>query len=140
MEPWQHHFQNLMTNAEICFDDKDYEGARLLYQEAFKLIPDPKREFDESTQAIGALADCFFFMHDYKKAKAALDDVLLCPGGAANPFIRLRRGQVFQKTGDIQKARTELTTAYLNGGTDVFKGEEEFLALISDVVSELRKL
>ncbi|QDT78599.1 Tetratricopeptide repeat protein [Gimesia maris] len=139
MEGWQHHFKNLMTDGELCFDGEDYEGARQLYQEAFKLIPEPKREFNESTQVIGALADCFYFLEDYEKAKVALDDILLCPGGAANPFIRLRRGQVFHRTGDDEKARTELTTAFLNGGTDVFEGEEEFLDLISDVVSGMKQ-
>ncbi len=139
MEGWQHHFQNVMADGEICFDGGDFEGARQLYQEAFKLIPEPKREFAESTQAIGALADCFYFLEDFEKAKAALDDILLCPGAAANPFIRLRRGQVFHRTGDTEKARAELTTAYLNGGTDVFKDEEEYLELISDVVSGLPK-
>ena len=137
MEGWQHHFNNLMSDGEICFNDSDFEGARLLYQEAFKLIPEPKREADESTRAVGALADCFFFLKDYEKARAALDDALLCPGGAANPFIRLRRGQVFHFLGDQEKARTELTTAYMNGGRDVFKDEEEFLEIISDVVSQL---
>lgn len=139
MEGWQHHFRNVMADGETCFNGSDYEGARQLYQEAFKLIPEPKREFAESTEVIGALADCFYFLQDYEKAKAALDDILLCPGGAANPFVRLRRGQVFHRTGDIEKARTELTTAFLNGGTDVFNGEGEYLDLISDVVSGLPK-
>lgn len=139
MEGWQRHFQNVMTSGEICFDGGDYEGALQFYQEAFKLIPKPKREFAESTQAIGALADCFYFLKDFEKAKAALEDILLCPGGAANPFIRLRRGQVFHRTGDTEKARSELTLAFLNGGKDVFEDEEEFLELISDVVSQLPK-
>ncbi len=139
MEGWQHHLQNLMADGEICFDGEDYKGASRYFQDAFKLVPEPKREFEESTQAIGALADCFYFLGDYEKAQAALDDVLLCPGGAANPFVRLRRGQVFHGIGESEKARIELTTAFLNGGTDVFDGEEEFLDLISDVVSQLPK-
>ncbi len=137
MEGWQHHFHYVMSDGEICFDGEDFDGARRFYQDAFKLIPDPKRERGESTQAIAALADCFFVLKDYEKARLALDDVLLCPGGAANPFIRLRRGQVFHLLGNKEQARTELTTAYLNGGRDVFEGEEEYLDLISDIVAGL---
>lgn len=55
-----------MADGEICFDDKDYEGAVQRYQEAFKLIPESKRECSESTQVIGALADCFYFLEDYE--------------------------------------------------------------------------
>lgn len=66
MDNWQHHFQNVMADGEICFDDKDYEGAVQRYQEAFKLIPESKRECSESTQVIGALADCFYFLEDYE--------------------------------------------------------------------------
>jgi len=139
MESWQHYFQNIMADGEICFDGGDYEGANQLYREAFKLIPEPKREFAESTQVIGALADCFYHLGDLEKTQAALDDILLCPGGAANPFLRLRRGQVFHQMGNIEKARTELTAAFLNGGVEVFKNEEEYLELISDVVSGLPK-
>jgi hypothetical protein len=128
-----------MADGEICFNGKDYEGARQFYEDAFKLIPEPKRDYSESTQVISALGDCFFFLRDYGKAKAALDDVLLCPGGAANPFVRLRRGQVFHLIGDNERARTELTTAYLNGGREVFEGEEDYLRLISDVVPSLPK-
>lgn len=137
MEGWQHHFQNVMADGEIWFGGEDYEGAREFFQEAFKLIPEPQYEYSESTQAIGALADCFYFLEDFKKARAALEDILICPGGAGNPFIRLRRGQVFHRLGDLEKARVELTTAYLNGGRDVFEDEAEYLNLISDVISEL---
>lgn len=125
-----------MADGEVWFEGGDFENAREFYERAFKLIPEPKQEFHESTQVIGALADCFYFLKDYNKALAALEDVLRCPGGGANPFIRLRRGQVYHHLGDSKKAGIELTTAYFNGGTEVFEGEEEYLALISDVVSE----
>ena len=137
MEGWQHHFQNVMSDGELWFDGGDLEEARQFFLDAFKLIPEPKQEFVEATQAIGALADCFFLLKDFEKAQAALDDVLLCPGGAENPFIRLRRGQVFHLTGDFSRSRLELMTAYLNGGKDVFRGEEEYFQLISDIVAGL---
>ncbi|QDU80463.1 hypothetical protein Pla110_21930 [Polystyrenella longa] len=137
MESWQYQFRNLMTDGELCFDGEDYEAERLLFQDASKLIPDPKRDHEEATQAIGAIADCFYKLRECAKAQAALNDILLCPGGASNPFIRLRRGQVFHQLGDPEKARTGLTTAFLNGGSEVFDGETEYLELISDVVSQL---
>ena len=138
MEPWQHHFENLMSDGEMLFGSEDYDGARSYFQNAFKLIPEPKQEYNETTRAIAGLADCFYFLKDYAKAQAALDDVMACPGGAANPFIQLRRGQVKHLTGNLEQARIELTTAYLNGGLEVFEGEDEYLALISDVVDQLK--
>lgn len=137
MEGWQHLFQNLMNDGEPPFQANDYETARQIFQAAHKLIPQPRDAYQESTQALGALADCFYFLEDYHQARLVLEDLLRCPGGAANPFLRLRRGQVFHRLGDTDQARVELTTAYLNGGREVFAGEEEYLALIADVVAEL---
>ncbi|QDU95481.1 tetratricopeptide repeat protein [Lignipirellula cremea] len=137
MEVWQHRFENHMSDGEMRFGGQDYEGARLYFQDAFKIVPEPKREYHETTRAITALADCFYHLKDYSKAQAALDDVEACPGGAANPFVQLRRGQVAQLLGNTEQARIELTTAYLNGGRELFEGEDEYLDLIADVVAEL---
>lgn len=134
MKPWQHLFQTAMADGETYFNAGEYHRARLLFQEAYERIPEPQRNYAESTQALSGLADCFYFLENYEKAKGLLDDVLFCPGGAASPTVRLRRGQVFFKTGDVEKAKMELTAAYLNGGMAIFHNEEECMQLIADVI------
>jgi tetratricopeptide (TPR) repeat protein len=123
-----------MIDAEVCFDGKDYEGALEYFQSGFKIIPEPQNKYEETTSVIGAIADCFYSLKDFEKAEQALRDVLLCPGGADNPFIRLRRGQVYHYLGNREQARTELTTAFLNGGLEIFEGEDEFKEIIADVI------
>ncbi len=139
MNPWQHHFQNVMRDGETCFDGDDLSGAQQYFEEALSLIPEPKQKHAEATQVVVALADCLCRLGEYEKAMFALDDALLCPGGAANPFIRLKRGQVLSRLGEAKKAKLELTTAYLNGGPDVFEGNSGLLDLIADVVAGLPK-
>ena len=90
----------------------------------FHLIPEPKQQHAESTRVITGLGDCFYALEDFTKAKAAFDDVLLCPDGAGNPFVRLRRGQSSHQLGNHNDAIVDLTCAYLNGGENVFDGED----------------
>jgi tetratricopeptide (TPR) repeat protein len=138
MEPWQHQVRNKLADGEICFDGKDYDGALAIYREAFHLIPEPRVDHGESTQVIAAIGDCFCQLGDFEKSLDAFEDVLLCPGGAANPFIRLRRGQVCHHIGDAKRAQTELVCAYMNGGLEVFEGEDPmYLELIRDSISAL---
>lgn len=133
MEPWQHRVSNILQDAEICFDGDDPHGALEYFREAFHLILEPRQQHPESTRVIAGLGDCFFLLGDYEKAKAAFDDVLLCPDGAANPFVRLRRGQSSFKLGDKLAAIVDLTCAYLNGGEEVFSNEDPiFLQLTLD--------
>ncbi len=105
MNPWQHHFQNVMRDGEICFDGDDLSNAQEYFEEALSLIPEPKQKHAEATQVVVALADCLYRLGEYEKAILALDDALLCPGGAANPFIRLKRGQVLLPAGRRQKSQ-----------------------------------
>ena len=124
MEPWQHRVTNILADAEICFDGDDFSGALEYFREAFHLIPEPKQQHAESTRVITGLGDCFYALGDFTKAKAAFDDVLLCPDGAGNPFVRLRRGQSSHRLGNQNNAIIDLTCAYLNGGENVFDGED----------------
>lgn len=124
MEPWQHRVSNILADAEICFDGDDSIGALEYFREAFHLIPEPKQQHAEATRVIAGMGDCFFAVGDYTKAKAAFDDALLCPDGAGNPFVRLRRGQSAYQLGAKTDAIVDLTCAYLNGGEDVFSGED----------------
>ena len=134
---WQHHFNNVMADGDLIFNGEDYEEAINLFDEAYQLIPEPRIDRYETTRALTAIGDCFVQLRQFDKAEQVFRDVLLCPDAAANPFVRLRRGQVYQNLGNREQARTELTCAYMNGGLEVFEGEERYLELIKDVVDEL---
>ena len=86
-------------------------------------------------RAVTGIADCYYFLGQFEQAAQPLQDLLLLPEGAANPYIRLRRGQVFHHLGNDEAAATELTCAYLNGGREVFDGESDCRELIDSIIA-----
>lgn len=140
MKPWQHRFQNHMNDAEMFMSQTEYGESFRCFKNALAEIPEPRADHYEATQAVTGVADCYYFLGQYENAEQPLRDVLLLPEGAANPYIRLRRGQVFNYLGDLPAARTEWTCAYLNGGAKVFDGETDCAAEIQQLVAELEEM
>ncbi len=106
-----------MRDGEICFDGDDLSNAQEYFEEALSLILlSQNKSTRKRPRWLWLWLTAYIDWGEYEKAILALDDALLCPGGAANPFIRLKRGQVLYRLGDAKKAKLELTTAYLNGG------------------------
>jgi tetratricopeptide (TPR) repeat protein len=122
--------------------EEDFGEALRCFKKAFRLIPEPKDDFEESTIAVTAIGDCFLASGEIEAAEQAFRDVLLLPGAPANPYIRLRRGEIYRHLGDLKKARMELTTAYMNGGEDVLKesSDPEIRRLLREVIDELSSL
>ena len=109
-----------------------HEEAISKFNEAWKIIPDPKNEWEASTWVLAAIADSCFFLRKLKSAREALEYAMSCPGGLGNPFLHLRLGQVCFEAGDLDIATDELMRAYMGGGSEIFSKEEpkylEFLA------------
>jgi len=77
-----------------------------------------------SAVVITAIGDNYFLMGELEKAWRAYSDVMLCGDSPANPYVRLRRGQIAFELGETKKAKIELACAYMNGGEEVFQGED----------------
>ncbi len=118
----------------------EYREAFRCFKDALAEVPEPSNDHYEATRAVTGIADCYYFLGQYQNAEQPLRDVLMLPEGAANPYIRLRRGQVFHHLGDRSAARTEWTCAYLNGGTEVFDGESDCATEIQLLIAELDKM
>ena len=137
MAPWQHRFENHMRDAEMMMAEAAYTDAFSSFRSALAEIPEPQGEHYEATRAVTGIADCYYFLGEYEKAEQPLRDLLLLPGGAANPYIRLRRGQVLHHLGDSKAAAAEWACAFLNGGREVFDGEADCKDEIDAVIAEL---
>jgi tetratricopeptide (TPR) repeat protein len=142
MEPWQHQFQNALADGDLFLSEQDYGEALGCFKKAFRLIPQPRDELEESTIAVTAIGDCYIASGDIDAAEQAFRDVLLLPGAPANPYVRLRRGEIYRRLGDLKKARMELTTAYMNGGEEVLKksSDPEIQRLLREVIDELSSM
>lgn len=140
MQPWQHRFVNHIRDAEMMMVDCAFDEAFSHFKAALAEVPEPQADHYEATRAVIGIADCYYFLGKYELAQQPLRDLLLLPDGAANPYIRLRRGQVFHHLGDAKAAAMEWTCAYLNGGREVFCGETDCKEQIDAVILPLDPL
>ena len=107
------------------FDEDEYAKAIKVWEQAFRLIPEPKNKFSQSLWLHSSIGDAFFLMHDFKQsaahffaAKSNIDQ-----NGYANPFIMLRLGQSYFELNDTANAKEYLVRAYGLGGKDLFENE-----------------
>lgn len=110
---------------------RQYESAVIEYNKAWKLVPDPKNNWETSTWILAAIADACFFLGKLKSSRQALEYAMTCPGGLGNPFLHLRLGQVLYDLDDPDAAVNELMRAYMGAGEEIFGREEpKYLAFL----------
>ena len=94
------------------------------FDQALSMVPVPPHEWEAATWIFTAIGDTQFLAAEYEKARVALTNVMLCPNALDNPFIWLRRGQVYFELGDTRLAEDSLASAYMLGGKEIFSGED----------------
>ena len=139
VDPWQHRFNNHLADAELLSSEGAHRDAFQAFKRALSEVPAPVGDHEEATKAVMGMADCYYFLGQYENAVKPLNDLLTLPGGAANAYVRLRRGQVFAHLGDLDGARTEWAMAYINYGGAVFEGEEDCREEIARLINELEQ-
>lgn len=107
------------------FDEDEYRRAIKVWEQAFRLIPEPKNKFSQSLWLHSSIGDAYFLLNDFKQsaahffaAKSNVDQ-----NGYANPFIMLRLGQSYLELNDTVNAKEYLSRAYALGGKDLFDNE-----------------
>ena len=101
-----------------------YEDAVTEYNKAWKLLPEPKNDWDAATWILAAIADACFLLGKKKSARQALEYVMTCPGAIGNPFLHLRLGQILFDDGEEAAAADELMRAYMGAGSDIFANDD----------------
>lgn len=115
----------LCTAGDQLASNGRYEDAIAEYNKAWKLVPEPKSDWEASTWILAAIADACFLAGYNTSAREALEYAMTCPGGIGNPFLHLRYGQVFYEAGELDGAAEELIRAYMGGGEDIFSAEDD---------------
>lgn len=120
--------------TKLCADgDKEaargeYKAAIAEYNKAWKLIPEPKNDWEASTWILAAIGDVCFLGGFYDSAKKALRYAMTCPDAVGNPFLHLRLGQVQFETQDLDASADEF---YMGGGDEIFASEDaKYLAFL----------
>lgn len=113
----------------------DWEGAVKVWRQAIELLPEPKNYWDAASWLYGSigdtLADVALGIDDAGQAswmladaRDALIESLGASGGATNPLVHMRVGQVEQELGNAVAAREHLLKAYMLDGETVFDGQD----------------
>ncbi|MBX2876017.1 MAG: hypothetical protein KTR30_28105 [Saprospiraceae bacterium] len=115
----------LAQKGDAAFERGAYRNAIKTYQKGLDLIPEPQNQWEAKLWFTAAISDAYWFMENYQDALTYLDESLQVEGGHANPFIRLRRGQVLFELGQEEEAKAELIRGYKLGGEELFEDEDE---------------
>jgi hypothetical protein len=116
--------------TKLCADGDDlaragdFREAIARYNQAWMMIPEPRYEWRASTWVLAAIADASYLGGFGASALQALDYVMHCPDAIGNPFLHLRRGQVFYDDDQLDAAADELMRAYMGAGPEIFVSED----------------
>jgi tetratricopeptide (TPR) repeat protein len=114
----------LSSEGDALADRGEFIDAVDRYNEAWKLIPEPKAAWEASTWLLTAIGDACFLAGKFKSGRDAVELALHCPGGFGNPFIHLRLGQCELELGNIDVAAEHLTRAYALEGKEIFARDD----------------
>lgn len=103
----------------------EYRAALARFNQAYKLVPDPKQKWNATTWLMAAIGDGCFGLEDFEQGRKALAFGMQCPDGLGNPFMHLRLGQCEYELGNLDRAADELARAYLQEGKKIFSNDDQ---------------
>lgn len=120
-------------------DNGQFDEALEQYKEAWKLLPEPKEQWEAATWILAAMGDIDFLNGKYRQAVKGLTAALASINAVDNPFIYLRLGQSRFELGEGQAALEALQTAYELGDEDLWDGEDgKYLAFLAEKTEAIR--
>lgn len=115
----------LCEQGDDLADEGRFNEALKQYKEAWKLLPEPKEQWEAATWILVAMGDVNFLNGRFRQAVKDLTAALAGINAVDNPFIYLRLGQSRLELGEEKAALEALQTAYELGGEDLWDGEDE---------------
>lgn len=113
----------------------DFRGAFDQFVEALNLLPDPREQWNATAWLLVAMGENAIRAGSFEAADAPLADAMWSPGTIGNPWVHLRRGQVFYHQGNMERAADELARAYMGGAREIFEGQDpKYFALVEQVL------
>jgi tetratricopeptide (TPR) repeat protein len=82
----------------------DYDRAISRYENAWRLLPEPKFEWGAAAWILAAIGDACFLDGRFAAAVEKLQDAMRCPDAIGNPFLHLRLGESLLETGQQVRA------------------------------------
>ena len=115
----------LSEEGNELMDAFEYRAALTKFNQAYRLVPEPKQKWNATTWLMAAIGDGCFALEDFEQGKKALAFGMQCPAGVGNPFLHLRLGQCEYELGSLDRAADELARAYLQEGKEIFSNDDQ---------------
>lgn len=116
---------SLCAEGDELTDAGSHHDALVRYSTAWGLLPEPKMEWEAATWILAAMGDVHFVLKDFGACRDSMSKAVVCPGGLGNPFLHLRLGESCFELGDLERSADELMRAYMGGGAEIFREEDE---------------
>ncbi|HEY0648749.1 hypothetical protein [Phenylobacterium sp.] len=114
----------LCAEGDRLAEARMFEDAIARYNAAWRLVPEPKTNWNASTWVLAAIGDACFLGGFQTSAREAFEYAMHCPDGIGNPFLHLRLGQVLFDAGEQDRAADELARAYMGAGNEIFADQD----------------
>ncbi len=111
----------LFVTGERLVRAEQYSEALPHLQAAWDALPEPKSNNELAVQILAAIADCHFYLREWKECCETVQCAFQCGTDLDNPFFRLRLGQSLYELGDEQEAANWLVPVYLMEGRTLFE-------------------
>jgi tetratricopeptide (TPR) repeat protein len=119
------------AHGDVLAEAGQFKEALGAYNSAWKLIPEPKNQWEAATWVLAAIADAAFLGGFLQSAKQAIEYGMTCPGAIGNPFMHLRFGQILLDSGEHDRSADELMRAYMGAGPEIFERDDpKYLAFL----------
>jgi len=120
-------------------DRRSYGEAMEIFLKALELVPEPRTRWEAGNWIYTALGEACYLRKDWPAAREYFRLAVLSPGGAGNPFLHMRRGQVFLEMGETDRAAQELAIAVASEGPGILRDEDpKYWKFISGVLAPPR--
>lgn len=134
-EDIQDALEELCDQGNEAMDEGDPEEALIFFQRAVDLLPPPAEEWEPWGWLQAAIGDAHYAMGKPDKALYFfLKAYTFADPEEATPYLLLRLGQTYRRTGDMEKAREFLLRAYQLEGKDLFNEDQEDYAFLRENV------
>ena len=110
--------------GDALIESGDFLGAASEFKRALGVLPQPTDDWSAALWLYVAIGDAYFFAGDYESARVALNRAQYFDTSLENPFIWLRRGQVYFELGATELADDCLASAFMLGGPEIFERED----------------
>lgn len=134
-EDIQDALEEICDQGNEAMDEGDPKEALIFFTRALELLPKPAEEWEAWGWLQAAIGDARYAMNEFTKALDHFHNAYTFAGPEeVNPFVLLRLGQCYRRTGDEKNAAEYLLRAYMLEGEGIFDDEPDDFAFLQNAV------